>query len=59
MKKILSITGELMYFFFLSVPLALSIYIGLHLGLLIYIIYKQIKRWQKIIIKRQGLGRPN
>jgi hypothetical protein len=43
MKKISSITGQLMYFFFLSVPLALTIYIVLHVGIFIYVIYKQIK----------------
>jgi len=44
MKKALALTGELMYFFFLSVPLAILIYIGLHLGLVSYIIYKKFKK---------------
>jgi hypothetical protein len=35
--------GEIIYFLLLSVPLALTIYIGLHIGLLFYIIYKKIK----------------
>lgn len=35
--------GELAKFFFVSVPLAITIYIGLHVGLIFYIIYKKIK----------------
>lgn len=52
MKKALAITGQLIYFFVLSVPLAILIYVGLHVGLLIYVTYKQIKLLcRKIIIK--------
>ena len=43
MNRVLSITGELLKFFFVSIPLALAIYIGLHVGLLFYIIYKKLK----------------
>lgn len=43
MKKALSIIGELMQIIFISLPLALAIYIGLHVGLLFYVIYKKIK----------------
>jgi hypothetical protein len=43
MKKALSIIGELMQILFISLPLALAIYIGLHVGLLFYVIYKKIK----------------
>jgi hypothetical protein len=43
MKKALSIIGELMQVIFISIPLALTIYIGLHVGLLFYVIYKKIK----------------
>jgi hypothetical protein len=43
MNRALAISGELAKFFFVSVPLAISIYIGLHIGLLFYIIYKKIK----------------
>lgn len=43
MNRVLSITRELLKFFFVSIPLALTIYIGLHVGLLFYIIYKKIK----------------
>lgn len=43
MKKALSIIGELMQIIFISLPLALAIYIGLHIGLLFYVIYKKIK----------------
>jgi hypothetical protein len=35
--------GELMKILFISLPLALTIYIGLHIGLVFYIIYKKIK----------------
>lgn len=52
MKKILSITGELMHFLFLSLPLALTIYIGLHVGLFFYVLFKESKLLcQKITIK--------
>jgi hypothetical protein len=43
MKKVYYITIEFLYFFLLSVPLAITIYILLHVGLFIYVIYKQIK----------------
>jgi len=43
MKKALSIIGELIQILFISLPLALAIYIGLHVGLLFYVIYKKIK----------------
>jgi hypothetical protein len=43
MKKAYYITIELLYFFLLSVPLAVSVYVLLHVGLLFYVIYKQIK----------------
>ena len=43
MKKLIRLMGEIIYFLLLSVPLALTIYIGLHIGLLFYIIYKKIK----------------
>jgi len=43
MKRALSIIGELMQILFISIPLALAIYIGLHVGLLFYVIYKKIK----------------
>jgi hypothetical protein len=43
MRKALSILGDLMQVIFISIPLALAIYIGLHVGLLFYIIYKKIK----------------
>jgi len=39
----MAIAGELLKFFFVSLPLALTIYIGLHIGLLFYIIYKKFK----------------
>lgn len=52
MTKYLKLIGELMYFFFLSVPLALVIFIGLHIGLFIYITYREIKSLcQRIIIR--------
>lgn len=44
MKKILHVVGELAKFFLLSVPLAITIYIGLHVGLFIYVLYKQTKQ---------------
>jgi hypothetical protein len=43
MSRFKSIAWELFKFFFIAVPLALTIYIGLHVGLLFYIIYKKIK----------------
>jgi hypothetical protein len=43
MRKAQSILGDLMQVIFISIPLALAIYIGLHVGLLFYIIYKKIK----------------
>jgi hypothetical protein len=43
MRKALSILGDLMQVIFISIPLALTIYIGLHVGLLFYVIYKKIK----------------
>jgi hypothetical protein len=43
MKKAQSILGDLMQVIFISIPLALAIYIGLHVGLLFYVIYKKIK----------------
>jgi hypothetical protein len=43
MRGAMSIVGELMKMLFISIPLALTIYIGLHIGLVFYIIYKKIK----------------
>ena len=43
MRGAMSIVGELMKMVFISIPLALTIYIGLHIGLVFYIIYKKIK----------------
>ena len=43
MRKAQSIIGDLLQVIFISIPLALAIYIGLHVGLLFYIIYKKIK----------------
>ena len=43
MKKALSVIGELMQLIFISLPLALAIYIGLHIGFVFYIIYKKFK----------------
>ena len=43
MERAMSITKELMKLFFISIPLGLSIYIGLHIGLVFYIIYKKFK----------------
>ena len=43
MKNALSIAGELIKLIFIYLPLALAIYIGLHIGFLFYIIYKKIK----------------
>jgi hypothetical protein len=43
MERAMSITKELMKMLFISIPLALTIYIGLHIGLVFYIIYKKIK----------------
>jgi hypothetical protein len=43
MRRAMSIMGELMKILFISLPLALTIYIGLHIGLVFYIIYKKIK----------------
>lgn len=43
MNRFTSIAGELLKFFLVSLPLALTIYIGLHVGLLFYIIYKKFK----------------
>jgi hypothetical protein len=43
MRGAMSILGELMKMLFISIPLALTIYIGLHIGLVFYIIYKKIK----------------
>jgi hypothetical protein len=52
MRKAVSITKDLMHLLFLCVPLAILIYIGLHLGLLTYVIYKKIKSiCQKTTIK--------
>jgi len=39
----MSIAWELAKFFFVSVPLAIVVYIALHIGFVFYIIYKQIK----------------
>lgn len=43
MNRFMAILGDLAKFFFVSVPLAITIYIGLHIGLLFYIIYKKFK----------------
>lgn len=43
MKSALSIVGELMKLIFIFIPLALAIYIGLHIGFIFYIIYKKFK----------------
>ena len=43
MKNALSIVGELMKLIFIGLPLALAIYIGLHIGFIFYIIYKKFK----------------
>ena len=43
MRRAMYITGEFMKILFISIPLALAIYIGLHIGLVFYIIYKKIK----------------
>lgn len=43
MNRLMAILGDLAKFFFVSVPLAITIYIGLHIGLLFYIIYKKFK----------------
>ena len=43
MKSALSIAGELMKLLFIGLPLALAIYIGLHVGFVFYIIYKKFK----------------
>ena len=43
MNRAMSITKELIKLLFIGLPLALTIYIGLHIGLLFYIIYKKIK----------------
>lgn len=43
MRSALSIAGELMKLIFICIPLALAIYIGLHVGFIFYIIYKKIK----------------
>lgn len=39
----MSIAGDLAKFFLVSLPLALIIYTGLHVGLIFYIIYKKFK----------------
>ena len=55
MKRSLYIVGELAKFFLLSVPLAITIYVGLHVGLFIYVLYKQIKQLcQRIKHKTAG-----
>ena len=43
MKSALSIAGELMKLIFIGLPLALAIYIGLHIGFIFYVIYKKFK----------------
>ena len=43
MRSALSIVGELMKLLFIGLPLALAIYIGLHIGFIFYIIYKKFK----------------
>jgi len=43
MNRALSIVGELMKLLFIGLPLALAIYIGLHIGFIFYIIYKKFK----------------
>jgi hypothetical protein len=43
MNRFISISGELAKMLFICIPLAIAIYIGLHIGLLIYLIYKKIK----------------
>jgi len=52
MKRFIRLVGELIYFFLLSVPLALTIYIVIHVGFFIYVLYKETKLLcQKITIK--------
>jgi hypothetical protein len=43
MRRLLSAAMDLFQLIFISIPLALTIYIGLHIGLLFYVIYKKIK----------------
>ena len=43
MRKLLSAAMDLFQLIFISIPLALTIYIGLHIGLLFYVIYKKIR----------------
>ena len=43
MKRFIRLVGELIYFLLLSVPLALTIYIVLHVGLFIYVLFKETK----------------
>lgn len=45
----MSITKELMKLLFIGLPLALTIYIGLHIGLLFYIIYKNQMKEDPIV----------
>ena len=44
MNRFMAITGELAKFFFVSVPLAIVVYIAIHIGFVFYIIYKKIKQ---------------
>jgi hypothetical protein len=44
MSRFMAITGELAKFFFVSVPLAIMVYIVIHIGFVFYIIYKKIKQ---------------
>ncbi len=43
MKNMLSTLGEMIKLIFIGIPLALAIYVGLHIGFIFYIIYKKIK----------------
>lgn len=43
MRRALSVVGELLQLIFISIPLALTIYVAAHVGLLFYLIYKKIK----------------
>jgi hypothetical protein len=43
MRRLLSAAMDLFQLIFISIPLALTIYIVLHIGLLFYVIYKKIK----------------
>lgn len=43
MKNMLSTLGEMIKLIFIGIPLALAIYVGLHIGFIFYIIYKKFK----------------